>query len=80
MSEARKLIAELLDAVGSEIRAEVASEIRMFLEHDEWGLAYDDFIFLIREGDWRPNDAQIDHLKRIASSMGGQFPNLSTDS
>lgn len=77
MSEAPKLIAELLDA-SPHISDEAAEEVRSYLEYSEWGIAYDVFILLMRRTEWRPNELQITLLKQIASSMSVEYPNLST--
>lgn len=79
MSEAPKLIAELLDSVSTKLDADAARRSLDFLDHNERGLAYDELVFQMRAGEWHPSDAQVDLLKRIASAMGGVYSNLSTD-
>ena len=51
-------------------------QTRSFLEHNETGLAYDDFVFIIRDGLYQPTLESFTLIKLAGSMLGVEYPNL----
>lgn len=59
------------------MRIDGIAHIRSFLEHNECGLAYDGFVFIIRDGLYQPTPRSLEIIKAAGVMLGIEYPNLS---
>ena len=52
------------------------AQTRNYLEHNECGLAYDDFVFITRNGIYQPTPKALELIKSAGAMLGVQYPKL----
>lgn len=52
------------------------TQTRSYLEHNECGLAYDDFVFIIRDSLYCPTQRALELIKSAGLMLGVTYPNL----